>query len=389
MYPHRVMTRRRRLRTRTTVLILAAAVAGALVIPVLGAPDTSQQALRSWDGVIGDGRSGQSVPAQVVIVLAAPPAVSIDSPEASKAAAEAQQLDLTALAARGIDLSIQYTYVNALNAVAATVRPDQLAQLRGAPEVAGVYPVRMLYPAEVVAAHLKAMSKAARPLAAGGGDGKGVSVALLDGPIDGTHPYLHQALAGWNAINGKPEDTSPGAAAARARDGDGRHRRRARRPRRAAGRRAAGLARADPGARAAARRAHGHDRHAARRDRPCARPERRRQPLRPRRCDPRPPRRAVRGLRRVGRDGCGAGRRAGRRGARRRGRQRRADGRSLRHAGLARRLARVARGRRHRRPLQPAGRERHAQLHPRADGRRRSARRRPTRRSTPLRWPAP
>ena len=214
VYPHRVMTRRRRLRTRTTVLILAATVAGALVIPVLGAPDATQQALRSWDAVIGDGRAGQPLPAQVVIVLAAPPAVSIDSPEASKAAAEAQQLDLTALAARGIDLSIQYKYVNALNAVSATVRPDQLAQLRGAPEVAGVYPVRMLYPAEIVAAHLRSMSKASRPLAAGGGDGKGVTVALLDGPVDGTHPYLHQPLAGWNAINGKPQDTSPNAAAA-------------------------------------------------------------------------------------------------------------------------------------------------------------------------------
>jgi minor extracellular serine protease Vpr len=72
----------------------------------------------------------------------------------------------------------------------------------------------MLYPAEIVAAHLKSMSKASRPLAAAGGDGKGVSVALLDGPIDGTHPFLQQSLPGWNAINGKPEDTSPAAAAA-------------------------------------------------------------------------------------------------------------------------------------------------------------------------------
>ena len=44
--------------------------------------------------------------------------------------------------APGIWMSIQYHFVNALNAVAATVRPDQIAQLRAAPEVAGVYPVR-------------------------------------------------------------------------------------------------------------------------------------------------------------------------------------------------------------------------------------------------------
>ena len=208
------MTRRRRLRTRTIVLILAATAVGAVVIPVLGAPDATQQALRSWDAVIGDGRSGETLPGEVIIVLAAPPAVAIDSPVASKAAAEAQQLDLTALAARGIDLRVRYKFVNALNAVSATVRPDQLAQLRGAPEVAGIYPVRMLYPAEVVAAHLKSLSKASRPLAAGGGDGNGVTVALLDGPLDGTHPYLRQAVAGWNAINGKPQDTTPGSLAA-------------------------------------------------------------------------------------------------------------------------------------------------------------------------------
>ncbi|HEY3614325.1 MAG TPA: hypothetical protein VGK92_11495, partial [Gaiellales bacterium] len=80
------MTRRRRLRTRTIVLILAATTAASVVIPAVGAPDATQQALRSWDAIIGDGRAGQAVPAQVIIVLAAPPAVSIDSPEASKAA---------------------------------------------------------------------------------------------------------------------------------------------------------------------------------------------------------------------------------------------------------------------------------------------------------------
>jgi Subtilase family len=208
------MTCRRRLRTRTIVVSLAAALVGALVIPALGAPDPTNAVLRSWDTVIGDGRSGQALPAQVIIVLAAPPAVSVDSPDASQIAGEAQQLDIDALTKRGFDLGIQYKFVNALNAIAATVRPDQMAQLRAAPEVAGVYPVRRLYPAEVVAAHLKSMTRAARPLAAGGGDGKGETVALLDGPIDGTHPFLHQVGAGWNAINGKPQDPSPSPAAA-------------------------------------------------------------------------------------------------------------------------------------------------------------------------------
>jgi minor extracellular serine protease Vpr len=203
------MTRRRRLRTRTLLLALAAALAGAVVLPALGAPDQVQQALRSWDPVIGDGRGGEPLPVQVIVVLAAPPAVTIDSPDASKVATATQQLDLDALTRAGIVLGVQYRYVNALNAVSATVRRDQLAQLQAAPEVAGVYPVRMVYPAETVARHLAKLGAAARPLA-GARAGRGVTVALLDGPVDRSHPYLHDPAPGWNAIDGKPQDASPG-----------------------------------------------------------------------------------------------------------------------------------------------------------------------------------
>jgi subtilisin family serine protease len=199
------MTRRRRLRMRTLVLSLAATLAGVAALPVHGAPDPLDAALRSWDVVIGDGRSGQMLPKQVIIVLAAPPAVSVEGADASKTAAATQQLDLDAITRAGIWMSIQYRFVNALNAVSATVRPDQIAQLLAAPEVAGVYPVRRLYPAATVARHLAALGADARPLAAGGGDGKGVTVALLDGPIDASHPYLHDLAPPWNAIAGKPQ----------------------------------------------------------------------------------------------------------------------------------------------------------------------------------------
>lgn len=212
VYPHRVM-RRRRLRTRTLALMLGtAALAAAAVLPALGAPDPVLQALRSWDSVIADGRSGATVPAQVIVVLAAPPAVSVEGSDATRIATATQQLDLDALTRMGIALDIKYRYVNALNAVAATVRPDQLAQLRTAPQVAGVYPVRNVYPAGTVAGKLASLGPAARPLA-GAGAGRGVRIALLDGPIDRDHPYLHDPDPGWNAINGKPQDTSPSATA--------------------------------------------------------------------------------------------------------------------------------------------------------------------------------
>ena len=69
----------------------------------------------------------------------APPAVSVEGSDASRTAATTQQLDLDALTRAGIWMSIQYHFVNALNAVSATVRPDQVAQLRASPEVAGVF----------------------------------------------------------------------------------------------------------------------------------------------------------------------------------------------------------------------------------------------------------
>ena len=135
------MTRRRRLRTRTLVLSLAATLGGIVALPVHGAPDPLQQALRSWDAVIGDGRSGQPLPQQVIIVLAAPPAVSIEQPRRRRRPRPRRSSSTWTRSTRaGIWMSIQYRFVNALNAVAATVRPDQIAQLRAAPEVAGVYP---------------------------------------------------------------------------------------------------------------------------------------------------------------------------------------------------------------------------------------------------------
>jgi minor extracellular serine protease Vpr len=206
------MTRRRR--TRLFALALAASLAGVVVLPALGAPDPLQGALRSWDAVIHDGRSGETLPLQVIVVLAAPPAVAIDSPQASKLAGLTQQLDLDAITSRGIWMSVQYRFVNALNAVSATVRPDQLAQLRAAPEVAGVYPVRKLYPAATVARHLASLGAAARPLAVAGTDGEGVRVALLDGPVDSRHSYLHLTDPGWNAVSGKPQSPTPDPAAA-------------------------------------------------------------------------------------------------------------------------------------------------------------------------------
>ena len=249
-------------------------------------------------------------------------------------------------------MNVQYRFVNALNAVSATVRPDQLAQLRAAPEVAGVYPVRKLYPAATVARHLASLGAAARPLAVDGADGDGRTVALLDGPVD-SRPLRTCTCRGSRLERGQRQ-----AAGRRRRD-----------PAAAAhGTAMAGIVAGSGGPPGCT---------ASRRAPRCCRS----------RCmelqhgdlmgttatllagldralDPNgdgnlsdhadvilaPVAEPFAALRRLGRDGRRGGRRARRRGARRGGRERRPDRRPLRHDRLARGLAGLARGRRQRRP---------------------------------------
>ena len=67
--------------------LAAAALAGVVALPVHGRAATRcRRRCARGTSVIGDGRSGEALPQQVIVVLAAPPAVSIDSPQASKLA---------------------------------------------------------------------------------------------------------------------------------------------------------------------------------------------------------------------------------------------------------------------------------------------------------------
>ena len=164
VYPQRVMTRRRRLRTRTLVLSLAATLAGIVALPVQGAPDPLQQALRSWDVVIGDGRSGQALPQQVIIVLAAPPAVSVEGADASKTAAATQQLDLDALdARRHLDVHPVPLRQRAQRRLGDGARPTRSRSCAPRPRSPASIPCARLYPAATVARHLAALGRRRAP----------------------------------------------------------------------------------------------------------------------------------------------------------------------------------------------------------------------------------
>ena len=186
------------------ILLAAGAIAGA--VPALAATGSTRSLIGAWRELVGDGRAGESLPLQVVVVLRAPAAVELagnDRPGA--VAAAAQSRDLRALRDRGLWIREQYRYTNAINGFSATVRPDQLGLIEAAPEVAAVYRVRRVYPAGIVDSGLALLGDSAKPLATGiAQTGASETIALLDGPVDTTHPYLASSLVpGWNAIRGE------------------------------------------------------------------------------------------------------------------------------------------------------------------------------------------
>ena len=121
-------------------------------------------ALRSWDAVIGDGRSGEPLPLQVIVVLAAPPAARDRRPGRGRRPRRAtQQLDLDALTRVGIvrERAVPLRQ-RAQRRRRRRCAPTSSRSCARRPQVAGVYPVRKLYPAATVAEQLASLGRARR-----------------------------------------------------------------------------------------------------------------------------------------------------------------------------------------------------------------------------------
>ena len=103
----------------------------------------------------------------------------------------AQQQVLTQLARHDLTVRPDYSFARVLDGFSATLDPSAVALLEHNPEVAGVYPVRVAYPAA-----LSAAAPASGGVSAGaavrlpGFDGTGLTIALLDTGVDLSHPYL-------------------------------------------------------------------------------------------------------------------------------------------------------------------------------------------------------
>lgn len=186
----------------------------------------------SWTGLVGEGRPSVDLTNWWIVVLKAPSLarhVAGAGGTASEAqertwrdeAEQAQKQLLSRLALQGVRIGVEHSFTRVLNGFSAQLDAQALALLDRAPEVAGVYPVRVGYPATVApAAARKAMRRsgaASRPpgLSLPGFTGRGVTVALLDTGVDQLHTYLRPSiLPGTDIVSGA------GAASAKANPSD-------------------------------------------------------------------------------------------------------------------------------------------------------------------------
>jgi len=220
---------RLRRREAPQLSLLAALAVGATLLTVgAGAGSTGQerdtQAASSWRGLVGSPREQVAVGQRVIVVLNSP-SLADQMAAAGGQATEAQQRRWTAaalaadnlliarLAQEGVSVRPEHRYARVMTGFSAALDPRAVAFLERAPEVAGVYPVRVTYPASVSSNLIEqgglAPGVASRPdVSLPGSNGRGVTIALLDTGVDANHPYvLGQVASGYDVV-GNTRNTS-------------------------------------------------------------------------------------------------------------------------------------------------------------------------------------
>jgi subtilisin family serine protease len=160
----------------------------------------------SWRGLVGGARPSVAVGQRMLVVLKTPSlaqqvfrhgGLATERQERSwtRAAIGAQKRLLTQLAIHGIRMRPEFSFARVINGFSAPLDARAVALLERRPEVAGVYPVRVAYPAAVSTALLRRDGVAVAPGRIAGArlpgyNGRGVTIALLDTGVDRKHPYL-------------------------------------------------------------------------------------------------------------------------------------------------------------------------------------------------------
>jgi len=181
----------------------------------------------AWRGLVGTPRQQVAVGQRAIVVLNSP-SLADRVAAAGGTATESQQrqwtaaglaadnLLITRLAQEGVLIRPEHRFARVLTGFSAPLDPRAVTLLEHAPEVAGVYPVRIAYPASMSSTlieqgRLAAGSGSRANVFLPGFDGSGVTIALLDTGIEARHPYLlGQVAAGYDVVD---SDGDPGATA--------------------------------------------------------------------------------------------------------------------------------------------------------------------------------
>ncbi len=182
------------------------------------------QEASSWRGLVGSPREQVAVGQRVIVVLNSPSladrmaaaggqATEAEQRRWTAAALAADNLLIARLAQDGVRVRPEHRYARVLTGFSAALDARAVGFLERAPEVAGVYPVRVTYPASVsstlIAKGALAPGVASRSdVSLPGSSGRGVTIALLDTGVDANHPYvLGQVSSGYDVV-GNTRDTS-------------------------------------------------------------------------------------------------------------------------------------------------------------------------------------
>ena len=194
------------------LLVIVALVAPGVTVAVVtevGQPRT-QASRASWRGLVGGPRPEVAVGQRMIVVLRTPSladrvdaaggrASEADQRRWQSAAQAAQQQLIARLGAAGLRLRPEFSYTRVLSGFSAPLDARAIALLQRFPEVEGVYPVRIAYPAslssQLVQRHELAAGAGYRArLSLPGSSGRGVTVALIDTGVQYGHDYLTGAV---------------------------------------------------------------------------------------------------------------------------------------------------------------------------------------------------